>query len=277
MENKDVTELEIKFSAVKQIGEQVQAFTEEQLKSLNIDIDPEKVEKALSKIDENIDITNRIREHIAKSLNASNYVTAVEMVGTHQHEAMVADAIRRGRQAKRYPLTVDDDVDDGFFKPLNPRQARPSLIHLGGDYEGDISIPVYQTESSAFHIYCYLLAKEQLRNGIPKKADLNSMVNLCKNFKRCLNKSKLLRFLYKSYTKELKTKTVEEVKNQYIGARNVFVDDIISKLIGIPVTTTYLFNGMVYKQAQVQPDLRLGDQFGHFANWEEVNNVKNGY
>lgn len=279
MEKKDICEMEIAFSAVEQSGEVVQAFTEEYLKALDMPIDPEKLQKAQEVINNKLTIDNRIREHVAKSLNASDYVTAVEMVGTHQHEAMVADAIRRGRQAVRYPLPIDDIEDDGFFKPLNTRRVNPGLSLIGGDFEGEMAIPVYQTESTAFHIYCYLLAKEQLRAGVTNKSNLKSLVHLCANFRRALNKSKLLRFLYKSYIKELKSKSNEEVKNLYIGIRNLFVDDVISKHLKVKPYIAYAFNAMdnhfsQQKESRPVPDLRLGGQFGHFDNWKEVNNVK---
>lgn len=123
--------------------------------------------------------------------------------------------------------------------------ARDRLSQLGGDYNGTIAVAYCQTEISAFHIYAYLAAKEQLVHGVKEKEWRKSLVRICTDFNRMFKRFQWIRKLYKTFIKELKTKSTDEVRSQYKGVKNYFVDSHISDYMKMNSVSVYAFNSVL--------------------------------
>lgn len=108
-----------------------------------------------------------------------------------------------------------------------------------------IAVAYYQTEISAFHIYAYLTAKEQLTYGVKEKEWCKSLVRICTDFNRMFKRFQWIRKLYKSFIKELKTKSTDEVRSQYKGVKNYFVDTNISDYMKMNSVSVYAFNSVL--------------------------------
>lgn len=128
---------------------------------------------------------------------------------------------------------------------MENKLACDRLSNLGGDYNGTIAVAYYQTEISAFHIYTYLIAKEQLSHGVMEKEWRKSLLRSCTDFNRMFKRFQWIRKLYKSFIKELKTKSKDEVRSQYKGVKNYFVDTNISDYMKTKAVSVYAFNSVL--------------------------------
>lgn len=174
---------------------------------------------------------------------------------------------------ERIRAHVAESLDTSKYKEA---LAHDRLSHLGGDYNGTVAVAYYQTEISAFHIYAYLAAKEQLTHGVKEKEWRKSLVRICTDFNRMFKRFQWMRKLYKSFIKELKTKSTDEVRTQYKGVKNYFVDTRISDYMKMNAVSVYVFNSALDQQWTAvdlnRVPIELGTQCGAVNDWEQFQN-----